>query len=200
MCAAQTAHAAELDALRKANHRLSRQVRQLESSLAQINLEHCELVKQVVASRLEREELEDELVKCEFGSVFRFMRMISQGGGGGGFLLSPGQIRLADDLFLNWTANPAPTDKLAYADLSHVAAASQASASPVTSRRQSEMSIASASDDSRSSTGTGAGGTVPALSAGLTAGLGSFGGRWFGGSGRGSVSSSTMSRGGSQGP
>ena len=66
LCAAQTAHAAELDALRQANHQLSRQVRQLESSLAQINLEHCELVKQVVASRLEREELEDELVKCKF--------------------------------------------------------------------------------------------------------------------------------------
>ncbi|GAA5954989.1 hypothetical protein JCM8115_005588 [Rhodotorula mucilaginosa] len=146
LCAAQTAHAAELDALRQANHQLSRQVRQLESSLAQINLEHCELVKQVVASRLEREELEDELVKY----------------------------------------------KLAYADLSHVAAASQASASPIESRRQSEMSIASVSDDSRSSSGTGP------VSAGLTAGLGSFGGRWFGGSARGSISS-TMSRGGSQG-
>lgn len=84
------------------------------------------------------------------------------------------------------------TDKLAYADLSHVAAASQASASPIESRRQSEMSIASVSDDSRSSTGTGP------ISAGLTAGLGSFGGRWFGGSARGSISS-TMSRGGSQG-
>ncbi|GAA5867063.1 hypothetical protein JCM3774_004375 [Rhodotorula dairenensis] len=156
LCAAQTAHAAELDALRKANLQLSRQVRQLEGSLAQINLEHCELVKQVVAARLEREELEDELVKY----------------------------------------------KLAYADLSHVAAASQASASPVTSRRQSEMSIASVvSDDSRSSS-VGAGtAPVPVVSAGLTAGLGSFGGRWFGGSGRGSVStSSTMSRGGSQGP
>ncbi|GAA5986203.1 hypothetical protein JCM10908_006454 [Rhodotorula pacifica] len=146
LCAAQTAHAAELDALRQANHQLSRQVRQLESSLAQINLEHCDLVKQVVAARLEREELEDELVKY----------------------------------------------KLAYADLSHVAAASQASASPVSSRRQSEMSIASVSDESRSSTSNGP------VSAGLTAGLGSFGGRWFGGSGRGSVSS-TMSHNGSQG-
>lgn len=69
LCAAQTAHAAELDTLRKANHQLSRQVRQLESSLAQINQEHCELVKQVVASRLEREELEDELVKCELTGI-----------------------------------------------------------------------------------------------------------------------------------
>ncbi|GAA5897299.1 uncharacterized protein JCM6883_006648 [Sporobolomyces salmoneus] len=63
LLAAQTAHTAELDALRKANLQLSLQVRQLESSLSQINLEHCELVKQVVRARLEREELEDELVK-----------------------------------------------------------------------------------------------------------------------------------------
>ncbi|SCV71409.1 BQ2448_2997 [Microbotryum intermedium] len=59
----QTAHAAELDALRKANHQLSQQVRQLEASLSQINTEHCDLVKQVVMAKLEREELEDELVK-----------------------------------------------------------------------------------------------------------------------------------------
>lgn len=65
LCAAQTAHNEELEALRQANLQLSRQVRQLESSLAQINTEHCELVKQVVAARLEREDLEDELVKCE---------------------------------------------------------------------------------------------------------------------------------------
>ncbi|SCZ89357.1 BZ3500_MvSof-1268-A1-R1_Chr1-1g01129 [Microbotryum saponariae] len=59
----QTAHAAEVDALRKANHQLSQQVRQLEASLSQINTEHCDLVKQVVMAKLEREELEDELVK-----------------------------------------------------------------------------------------------------------------------------------------
>lgn len=41
-------------------------MRQLEASLSQINEEHCELVKQVVMAKLEREELEDELVKCEF--------------------------------------------------------------------------------------------------------------------------------------
>lgn len=29
-----------------------------------MNEEHCELVKQVVMAKLEREELEDELVKC----------------------------------------------------------------------------------------------------------------------------------------
>ena len=38
-----------------------------ESSLSQINIEHCELVRQVVMAKIEREELEDELVKCAFG-------------------------------------------------------------------------------------------------------------------------------------
>lgn len=66
LLAAQTAHTAELDALRKANLQLSLQVRQLEASLSAINLEHCDLVQQVVKSRLEREELEDELVRCKF--------------------------------------------------------------------------------------------------------------------------------------
>ncbi|BGP57270.1 GTPase-activating protein [Rhodotorula sphaerocarpa] len=146
LCAAQTAHNEELEALRQANLQLSRQVRQLESSLAQINTEHCELVKQVVAARLEREDLEDELVKY----------------------------------------------KLAYADLSHVAAASQASTSPVESRRESEVGLAASPDDRRNSTSPG-----PLTGSGLTAGLGAFGGRWFGGTGRGSISS-TMSRNGSQ--
>jgi hypothetical protein len=44
-------------------------VRQLEASLSQVNEEHCELVKQVVMAKLEREELEDELVKCESSLV-----------------------------------------------------------------------------------------------------------------------------------
>lgn len=68
LCRAQAAHTAELDQLRKANSHLSAQVRQLETSLSQVNEEHCELVKQVVMAKLEREELEDELVKCEFRS------------------------------------------------------------------------------------------------------------------------------------
>ncbi|KAI5481236.1 Rab GTPase activator [Pseudohyphozyma bogoriensis] len=64
LCAQQNAHTAEIENLRRVNAQLSAQVRQLEVSLAQINQEHCELVKQVVEGRLEREELEDELVKC----------------------------------------------------------------------------------------------------------------------------------------
>ncbi|GAA6046072.1 hypothetical protein NBRC10513_002072 [Rhodotorula toruloides] len=146
LCAAQTAHAAELDSLRKANLQLSLQVRQLETSLAQINQEHCELVKQVVASRLEREELEDELVKY----------------------------------------------KLAYADLSHLAAASQASTSPLQMRRQSEMSISSSlslepreTDEDTSSRGGGSG------RGSIGGGFGLGGGRWFSGS------SSAMSQNGS---
>ncbi|ORY89078.1 rab-GTPase-TBC domain-domain-containing protein [Leucosporidium creatinivorum] len=63
LCAQQSAHTLELDSLRKANAQLSSQVRQLEASLSQVNEEHCELVKQVVMAKLEREELEDELVK-----------------------------------------------------------------------------------------------------------------------------------------
>ena len=65
LCAQQSAHTLEIDSLRKANIQLSLQVRQLEASLSQINIEHCDLVKQVVMAKLEREELEDELVKCE---------------------------------------------------------------------------------------------------------------------------------------
>ncbi|GAA5876163.1 hypothetical protein JCM1840_007056 [Sporobolomyces johnsonii] len=97
LCAQQNAHTAELDALRKANLQLSLQVRQLEASLSQINTEHCELVKQVVNARLEREELEDELVKY----------------------------------------------KIAYAQAALEAASDRASMSPVSLRRQSEMSTSS---------------------------------------------------------
>ncbi|GAA6063308.1 hypothetical protein JCM10212_006718 [Sporobolomyces blumeae] len=99
LLAAQTAHTAELDALRKANLQLSLQVRHLEASLSQINLEHCELVKQVVKARLEREELEDELVKY----------------------------------------------KIAFANAEFKAASDRASMSPLSLRRQSELSIASQS-------------------------------------------------------
>ncbi|KAM0755646.1 RabGAP/TBC [Meredithblackwellia eburnea MCA 4105] len=63
LCRQQNAHTAEIETLRKANAQLSAQVRGLEASLAQINQEHCDLVRQVVMAKLEREELEDELVK-----------------------------------------------------------------------------------------------------------------------------------------
>jgi len=65
MCKQQNAQSVEVEQLRTINKKLSNQVRNLESSLAQINQEHCELVKQVVATRLEKEELEDELVRVK---------------------------------------------------------------------------------------------------------------------------------------
>lgn len=69
ICRVQNAHNTELEALRRANNQLSSQVRSLEASLHQINVEHCDLVRQVVMSKVEREELEDELVKCEFSPL-----------------------------------------------------------------------------------------------------------------------------------
>ncbi|KAK9895924.1 RabGAP/TBC [Cystobasidium minutum MCA 4210] len=65
MCRQQNAQSAEVEQLRAINKKLSHQVRHLEASLSQINQEHCELVKQVVATRLEKEELEDELVRVK---------------------------------------------------------------------------------------------------------------------------------------
>lgn len=44
----------EIAQLRQINRQLSAQVRQLESTLAQVNQEHCDLVKQVVTIKLER--------------------------------------------------------------------------------------------------------------------------------------------------
>ncbi|CAE6470663.1 unnamed protein product [Rhizoctonia solani] len=60
---AENAHQEEMDSLRAINRNLSQHVKQLESSLAQINTEHCALVKQLIMSKLEQEELEGELVK-----------------------------------------------------------------------------------------------------------------------------------------
>ncbi|KAJ1304809.1 hypothetical protein OPQ81_005944 [Rhizoctonia solani] len=60
---AENAHQEEMDALRTINRNLSQHVKQLEASLAQINSEHCALVKQLVMNKIEKEELEGELVK-----------------------------------------------------------------------------------------------------------------------------------------
>ncbi|KAG8704652.1 GTPase-activating protein [Ceratobasidium sp. 394] len=60
---AENAHQEEMDALRTINRNLSHHVKSLEASLAQINSEHCALVKQLVMSKIEQEELEGELVK-----------------------------------------------------------------------------------------------------------------------------------------
>ncbi|KAJ8696861.1 GTPase-activating protein [Pleurotus ostreatus] len=57
------AHAIEIDNLRNSNRLLSAQVKSLESSLAQINTEHVELLNQLVMARLRNEEMEGELVR-----------------------------------------------------------------------------------------------------------------------------------------
>lgn len=103
-------------------------MRQLEGSLSQINLEHCELVKQVVKARLEREELEDELVKCTSTLLVQWRgRAID------------GFVRMID--------------KIAFANAEFKAASDRASMSPLSLRRQSELSIASATSNSSSSGG-----------------------------------------------
>ena len=63
LCRAQNAHAVEVDVLRTANRQLSSQVKQLESSLATLNTEHCQVVKDLVLAKVAREEMEAELVK-----------------------------------------------------------------------------------------------------------------------------------------
>ncbi|KAL5485221.1 GYP5 [Sanghuangporus weigelae] len=57
------AHLVEMDKLRNVNRQLSAQVKNLEASLAQLNTEHCDLVKDLVMMRLKNEETEDELVR-----------------------------------------------------------------------------------------------------------------------------------------
>ncbi|WVQ93745.1 hypothetical protein IAU59_000822 [Kwoniella sp. CBS 9459] len=59
----QNRHALEVDQLRNANRNLSSQVKQLEASLATMNQEHVELVRQLVMSKIEKEETENELVR-----------------------------------------------------------------------------------------------------------------------------------------
>jgi hypothetical protein len=54
ICAEKNAHRVEVEGLRHINSQLSVQVRKLEATLAQVNQEHCELVKQVVMAKLER--------------------------------------------------------------------------------------------------------------------------------------------------
>jgi len=60
---AQNAHTLELETLKNSNRNLTSQVRELESSLSALNTEHCELLKELVMAKLEREEVESELVR-----------------------------------------------------------------------------------------------------------------------------------------
>lgn len=62
-CRAEMAHAREIDQLRTANRHLSAQIKTLESSLATMNTEHVELVRQLVMAKIAKEDMETELVK-----------------------------------------------------------------------------------------------------------------------------------------
>ncbi|KAF8692081.1 hypothetical protein AX14_002628 [Amanita brunnescens Koide BX004] len=60
---ANNKHAHELDQLRNSNRALSGQVKMLETSLAQLNTEHVEVLNELVKQRLRNEEMEQELVR-----------------------------------------------------------------------------------------------------------------------------------------
>ncbi|KAH9820497.1 rab-GTPase-TBC domain-containing protein [Melampsora americana] len=79
ICREKNAHQIEIDRLRDANAQLSAQVRRLETNLAQVNEEHCDLVKQVVMAKLDREELEEELVKYKMAFADLSHQQASEG-------------------------------------------------------------------------------------------------------------------------
>ncbi|OJT04884.1 GTPase-activating protein GYP5 [Trametes pubescens] len=60
---ARDAHKLELDTLKNTNRQLVAQVKNLESNLAQLNTEHCEVLNELVRARLRHEDLESELVR-----------------------------------------------------------------------------------------------------------------------------------------
>jgi hypothetical protein len=69
-CRIQTEHVRQLEAyareteqLRGANRHLSSQVKNLEASLASMNQEHVDLVRQLVLAKIAKEDMETELVK-----------------------------------------------------------------------------------------------------------------------------------------
>ncbi|TFY83696.1 hypothetical protein EWM64_g309 [Hericium alpestre] len=66
MIRARDAHAVEMDALRSSNRNLSQQVNLLETSMAQLNQEHVNILNELVMARSQNEELEGELVRYKF--------------------------------------------------------------------------------------------------------------------------------------
>jgi hypothetical protein len=56
-------HAVLIDELRSSNRALSNQAKNLENSLAQLNVEHVEILNELVKQRLKNEEMEEELVR-----------------------------------------------------------------------------------------------------------------------------------------
>ncbi|KAI0930562.1 hypothetical protein AcW1_009218 [Taiwanofungus camphoratus] len=63
MIRTRDAHVIEMDALRNSNRNLSAQIKALETNMAQLNTEHCEVLNELVRARLKHEELESELVR-----------------------------------------------------------------------------------------------------------------------------------------
>ncbi|KAI0633759.1 RabGAP/TBC [Trametes polyzona] len=60
---ARDAHKLEMENLKNTNRQLAAQVKSLETNLAQLNTEHCEVLNELVRARLRHEELESELVR-----------------------------------------------------------------------------------------------------------------------------------------
>jgi len=60
---AREAHAIEMDTLRNSNRVLAAKVKELDASLAQLNIEHVDVLNQLVMARLRNEEMEEELVR-----------------------------------------------------------------------------------------------------------------------------------------
>ncbi|KAI1785190.1 RabGAP/TBC [Ganoderma leucocontextum] len=60
---ARDAHKVEVENLRNTNTRLLAQMKTLESNMAQLNTDHCEVLNELVMARLRHEELESELVR-----------------------------------------------------------------------------------------------------------------------------------------
>jgi hypothetical protein len=62
-CRAEDERTREVEQLRAANRHLSTHVKTLEASLATMNNEHVEIVRQLVLAKIAKEDMENELVK-----------------------------------------------------------------------------------------------------------------------------------------
>lgn len=68
---AANAHRREVEALRLVNRNLAAKVASLEEQLQQISAEHVDLVKQVVMSKIAKEEMEEELIRFKMQASSR---------------------------------------------------------------------------------------------------------------------------------
>ncbi|CAD6885326.1 unnamed protein product [Tilletia controversa] len=78
------AHRREVDALRLVNRNLAAKVKELETQLNQISNEHVDLVKQVVMSKLEKDEIAEELARYKLMYAEVFLQVDQESGGGRG--------------------------------------------------------------------------------------------------------------------